>query len=243
MGTTPSGKAIDAAYLLKQLQAYDIQVATVKYNEKFQLSTMPTAEAKYVGKYIQYIGETDATYTNGYFYKGIQTADGESPSYKWEAVTQSAPEYTIKKESSPSGDDYSATYKLYKDDVAIGDEINIPKDFFVSDAITGVVIEADKQEGGKFADKADFSVGDTYIELDVSLKDKSEPKPVYINTKGLVDIYEAGDGIVVDANTKKISAKLTTNGGLKFGALEGSDTEKGVAIDFETTDIDFDTQW
>lgn len=243
MGATPNGKAIDAAYLLKQLQAYDTQVATVKYNEKFQLSTMPTAEAKYVGKYIQYIGETDATYTNGYFYKGIQTTDGENPVYKWEAVTQSAPEYTIKKESNPSGEDYSATYKLYKDDVAIGDEINIPKDFFVSDAITGVVMESDKAEGGKFVDKADFLVGDTYIELDVSLKDKSEPKPVYINTKGLVDIYEAGDGIAVDANTKKISAKLTTDGGLKFGALEGSDTEKGVAIDFETTNIDFNTQW
>ena len=243
MGTTPNGKAIDAAYLLKQLQAYDTQVATVKYNEKFQLSTMPTAEAKYVGKYVQYIGETNATYINGYFYKGVQTTDEGSPVYKWEAVTQSVPNYTIKKESSPSGNDYSATYKLYKDDVAIGDEINIPKDFFVSDATTGVVIEADKQEGGKFADKADFSVNDTYIELDVSLKDKSEPKPVYINTKGLVDIYEAGDGIVVNAKTKKISAKLTTNGGLKLGALEGSDTEKGVAIDFETNDIDFSTQW
>ena len=104
-------------------------------------------------------------------------------------------------------------------------------------------MESDKAEGGKFVDKADFLVGDTYIELDVSLKDKSEPKPVYINTKGLVDIYEAGDGIVVDANTKKISAKLATNGGLKLGALEGSDTEKGVAIDFETTNIDFNTQW
>ena len=106
-------------------------------------------------------------------------------------------------------------------------------------------MESDKAEGGKFADKADFLVGNTYIELDVSLKDKSEPKPVYINTKGLVDIYEAGDGIKVTAGTssKIIGAKLTTDGGLKFGALEGSDTEKGVAIDFETTDIDFDTQW
>ena len=236
---TPSGKAIDAAYLLNQLKAYDTKVATVKYNEKFQVSTMPTADANYLGKYFQYVGVTDATYTNGYFYTCVL----EDSSYKWIKVQQAAPEYIIKKEDSPSGDDYSATYKLYKDNVAIGDEINIPKDFFVSDATTGVVIESDKAEGGKFADKAGFLVGDTYSELDVSLKDKSEPKPVYINTKGLVDIYEAGDGIVVDANTKKISAKLATNGGLKFGALEGSDTEKGVAIDFETTNIDFNTQW
>ena len=236
---TPSGKAIDAAYLLNQLKAYDTKVAAVKYNEKFQVSTMPTAGADYLGKYFQYVGVTDATYTNGYFYTCVL----EDSSYKWIKVQQAAPEYIIKKEDSPSGDDYSATYKLYKDNVAIGDEINIPKDFFVSDATTGVVIESDKAEGGKFADKAGFLVGDTYIELDVSLKDKSEPKPVYINTKGLVDIYEAGDGIAVNANTKKISAKLTTNGGLKFGALEGSDTEKGVAIDFEITDIDFNTQW
>ena len=236
---TPSGKAIDAAYLLNQLKAYDTKVATVKYNEKFQVSTMPIADVNYLGKYFQYVGVTDATYTNGYFYTCIL----EDSSYKWIKVQQAAPEYIIKKEDSPSGDDYSATYKLYKDNVAIGDEINIPKDFFVSDATTGIVIEADKQEGGKFVDKDNFSVGDTYIELDVSLKDKSEPKPVYINTKGLVDIYKAGDGITVEADTKKISAKLTANGGLKFGALEGSDTEKGVAIDFETTNIDFDTQW
>ena len=235
----PSGKAIDAAYLLNQLKAYDTKVATVKYNEKFQVSTMPTADVNYLGKYFQYVGVTDDTYTNGYFYTCVL----EDSSYKWIKVQQAAPEYIIKKEDSPSGDDYSATYKLYKDNVAIGDEINIPKDFFVSDATTGIVIEADKQEGGKFVDKDNFSVGDTYIELDVSLKDKTEPKPVYINTKGLVDIYKAGDGITVEADTKKISAKLTTNGGLKFGALEGSDTEKGVAIDFETTNIDFDTQW
>ena len=235
----PSGKAIDAAYLLNQLKAYDTNVATVKYNEKFQVSTMPIASIDYLGKYFQYVGVTNDIYINGYFYTCVL----EDSSYKWIKVQQAAPEYIIKKEDSPSGDDYSATYKLYKDNVAIGDEINIPKDFFVSDATTGIVIEADKQEGGKFVDKDNFSVGDTYIELDVSLKDKSEPKPVYINTKGLVDIYKAGDGITVEADTKKISAKLTANGGLKFGALEGSDTEKGVAIDFETTNIDFDTQW
>ena len=52
---TPSGKAIDAAYLLNQLKAYDTKVAAVKYNEKFQVSTMPTAGADYLGKYFQYV--------------------------------------------------------------------------------------------------------------------------------------------------------------------------------------------
>ena len=238
---TPSGKAIDAAYLLNQLKAYDTKVATVKYNEKFQVSTMPTAGVNYLGKYFQYVGVTDATYTNGYFYTCIL----EDSSYKWVKVQQAAPEYTIKKLSTPSSDEFSATFRLTKDGVEVGDVIDIPKEFFVTDAKTGVVTTIDKASGGKFENDERFVVDDTYIELDVSLKDKTEPKPVHINVTNLVDVYIAGDGIKVTdgARSKVISAKLTTNGGLKFGALEGSDTEKGVAIDFETTNIDFDTQW
>lgn len=241
MATAPSGKAIDAAYLLDQLKAYDTKVATVKYNEKFQLSTMPAASVDYLAKYYQYVGVTDATYTNGYFYTCV--LDGAT--YKWTKVQQAAPEYTIVKAKTPTSTDYSATFRLTKDGVEIGEPIDIPKEFFVTDAKTDVVTAADKAPGGKFETDTRFKVGDTYIELDVSLKDKSEPKPVYINVTGLVDVYVAGDGIKVTAGTgnKVIGAKLTTNGGLKFGALEGSDTEKGVAIDFETTNIDFDTMW
>ena len=237
----PSGKAIDAAYLLNQLKAYDTKVAAVKYNAKFQVSTMPTAGADYLGKYFQYVGVTNATYTNGYFYTCVL----ESSSYKWIKVQQAAPEYTIKKLSTPSSDEFSATFRLTKDGIEVGDVIDIPKEFFVTDAKTGVVTITDKASGGKFENDERFVVDDTYIELDVSLKDKTEPKPVYINVTNLVDVYVAGDGIKVTdgARSKVIGAKLTTDGGLKFGALEGSDTEKGVAIDFETTNIDFDTQW
>ena len=237
----PSGKAIDAAYLLNQLKAYDTKVATVKYNEKFQVSTMPIASIDYLGKYFQYVGVTDDTYTNGYFYTCVL----EDSSYKWIKVQQAAPEYTIKKLSTPSSDEFSATFKLTKDGVEVGEAIDIPKEFFVTDAKTGVVTTIDKASGGKFENDERFVVDDTYIELDVSLKDKTEPKPVYINVTNLVDVYIAGDGIKVTdgARSKVIGAKLTTNGGLKFGAFEGSDTEKGVAIDFETTNIDFDTQW
>ena len=238
---TPSGKAIDAAYLLNQLKAYDTKVAAVKYNEKFQVSTMPTAGVDYLGKYFQYVGVTNATYTNGYFYTCVL----EGSSYKWIKVQQAAPEYTIKKLTTPSSDEFSATFRLTKDGIEVGDVIDIPKEFFVTDAKTGVVTITDKASGGKFENDERFVVDDTYIELDVSLKDKTEPKPVYINVTNLVDVYVAGDGIKVTdgARSKVIGAKLTTDGCLKFGALEDSDTEKGVAIDFETTNIDFDTQW
>jgi len=50
-----------------------------------QYSTMPTASAETVGKIIQYIGTTNANYTNGYFYIG--TTDGQDPAtYSWENI-------------------------------------------------------------------------------------------------------------------------------------------------------------
>lgn len=56
------------------------------YSQYIQYSTMPTAGADYVGKIVQYIGATDANYTNGYFYKGATDGDPNTPTYSWEAV-------------------------------------------------------------------------------------------------------------------------------------------------------------
>lgn len=44
-----------------------------------QFSTMPTADATNVGKIVQYVGATNQTYTNGYFYKCINN----SGTYSW----------------------------------------------------------------------------------------------------------------------------------------------------------------
>lgn len=51
---------------------------------KIQFTTMPTA-GDYVGKVIQYIGTTTASYTSGYFYESVE--DLENPgTYIWQAV-------------------------------------------------------------------------------------------------------------------------------------------------------------
>ena len=53
--------------------------------EAIQVSTMPTAGASEEGKIYQFIGTTDANYTNGYFYKCV--SDGGNPAtYSWERV-------------------------------------------------------------------------------------------------------------------------------------------------------------
>ena len=53
--------------------------------EQIQYSTVPTASATLLNNIIQYVGTTNANYTNGYFYKCI--SDGGNPAtYGWERV-------------------------------------------------------------------------------------------------------------------------------------------------------------
>ena len=50
--------------------------------DKMQFSTMPTASEDYLGKTVQYVGRTTATYTHNYFYECV--SDGEAtPTYSW----------------------------------------------------------------------------------------------------------------------------------------------------------------
>lgn len=64
---------------------------TLTIPDAVQYSTMPTASADNLGDIVQFIGTTDANYTNGYFYKCV--SDGQNPAtYSWTRVdVQPAP--------------------------------------------------------------------------------------------------------------------------------------------------------
>ena len=51
-------------------------------SQVIQVSSLPTPSADYVDKIYQYIGATDANYTNGYFYKCVND-DG---TYVWQSI-------------------------------------------------------------------------------------------------------------------------------------------------------------
>ena len=53
---------------------------------QIQVETMPTAASTLEDKIVQYVGATDSTYTNGFFYKCIEDTDTPG-TYKWEAVS------------------------------------------------------------------------------------------------------------------------------------------------------------
>ena len=50
--------------------------------ESIQKSSLPTAAAANIGKIYQYIGATNANYTNGYFYKCVENGGA----YSWQAI-------------------------------------------------------------------------------------------------------------------------------------------------------------
>lgn len=63
-------------------------------------SIMPTPDASNLGVIAQFVGTTDATYTNGYFYKCV--SDGQNPAtYSWEQT-----------DVQPSGGDFVITDTL-----------------------------------------------------------------------------------------------------------------------------------
>lgn len=65
--------------------AYSDLTGTPTIPAAIQVSTMPTAAVGELGNIYQFIGTTDANYTNGYFYKCV--SDGQTPAtYSWVRV-------------------------------------------------------------------------------------------------------------------------------------------------------------
>jgi hypothetical protein len=180
---------------------------SVYYAIKKAIEDLDVAEVGGAGKIITTISEVDG---------------------KISATAADLPTYTMEKQQSAT-EGYFATYKLKKTTGSsseyVGDAINIPKDYVITDATIDTVTAADKAEGGKFEDDDDFQVGDKYIDLTVNVKEGTATSThLYINVTTLIDVYTAGDGIAV-SNQNVISLKLSAGNGLALnsnGQLEMS---------------------
>ncbi len=147
-----------------------------------------------------------------------------------------AAEYTITKQAEAE-DGYLATYQLFKDSTAVGDKINVPKDFLVKGASIKTVATADQPyEGAK--------VGDKYIDFEINVKSGSATtEHLYLPVQELVDAY-VGDnqGIVLGANNtfslkiKAGSALSVSNDGLDIA--EASQSAKGTMSAADKTKLD-----
>lgn len=215
----PTGKAIDAAYLKTQLKNFDTVILENKYQKILQFATMPAA-ADNKGIIVQYVGETTIDYTTGYFYQSKEV-DGAD---KWVAISTQAEaqEYTIKKEETAETG-MAATYQLYKGETAVGDKINVPKDWVLKNVEIKTCSTDDDPVAG-------YKVGDKYFDFEFNTADTETGtetiKHVYLKANELVDVYTGGDGIAVDSSTNVISLDIASISGLEIVSAEGADKGK-----------------
>lgn len=136
------------------------------------------------------------------------TVDGVAVSVtnKTAAITlPTAAEYTVTKKAT-ANTGYLATYELKKDGVAVGDAINIPKDFLVKSASLEICETADDPIEG-------LEPGDPYLDFVVNTKGDAEAETdthIYINVADLVDVYTEGNGINIASNVISVDTTDTT---------------------------------
>jgi hypothetical protein len=132
------------------------------------------------------------------------------------------PEYTITKLSTATSG-YLASYQLQKDNVGIGDVINIPKDYLVKSA------EVKTSTGTGTGDASGLPAGTKYIDFTINTYDSATgsgtTSHIYLNVEDLVDVYTPGNGIdISDANV--VSAKVVAGNGL---SVDGDGIKMAVA--------------
>ena len=140
------------------------------------------------------------------------------------------PEYNMVKDVNPSSEDYVATYHLTRNGVNTGAAINIPKDFLVKSAsVKTCIVDNDP------VTVPPLEVGDPYIDFVINTVDGSgTDQHVYINVKGLVDVYTAGQninitnnqisalGYVWDSTTGSLATQYLENGQVMTNTATGS---------------------
>lgn len=93
----------DTAVQQGVIGANELSILTdVDAGQVIQVSTLPTASADELGNIYQFVGTTDANYTNGYFYKCV--SDGATPAvYSWTAVEVQASSGGLPDQTGQSG--------------------------------------------------------------------------------------------------------------------------------------------
>ncbi len=137
---------------------------------------------------------------------------------------------------------YLKSYQITVDGAVVGVDIDIPKDYLVKSASSGVVTAADKESGGKFADDTNYNVGDAYLDFVINAKVSPDTdEHIYVNVSNLVDVYHNGDGLNLDSSTNTFSIKIdatnanglaVTTDGLKLALASASANGAMSSADF-----------
>jgi hypothetical protein len=130
----------------------------------------------------------------------------------------------------------ASSYQMKVNGVAVGDKINIAKDWVLSGVDKGTVAAADKATGGKFETDNDFVVGDKFIDFAFNVKTNGDggtetTTHIYLNVQDLVDTYLNGLGLNLVNGEFSIKIDASNANGLSVGA-------NGLALALATADAD-----
>lgn len=126
----------------------------------------------------------------------------------------------VKQETAETG--FIATYQLTRDGTAVGEKINIPKDFLVKEVTLKDVETADQPYTGA-------KVGEKYIDFIINAKDGgAEESHLYLSVKDLVNVYTGGDGITVTDSSIALKVNSANANGLTVD-------ENGLALSAATS--------
>ena len=125
---------------------------------------------------------------------------------------------TVEKKTTPNTG-YAASYVVKANGVAVGDPIDVAKDWVLSAVDKGTVTAEDKAAGGKFENDEDFAVGDRYIDMTFNVKagGAETPTHIYLNVQEFFDVYTNGNGLNL------------VNG--EFSIKLASGSENGLSVD------------
>ena len=129
-----------------------------------------------------------------------------------------------KKTTANSG--YAASYVVKANGTAVGDPIDIPKDFLVKSATLETCATANTPISG-------LAVGDPYLDFVVNTAADGDgstetDQHIYINVKTLVDTYTAGNGLNLSSGEFSVKIDTTNANGLD---VTSSGIKLGVATD------------
>lgn len=189
-----------------------------------------------------YVGTRVNVYKNGAYYydekttrsmKADETYTGHNPereiATKADIAAIEVPEYSISKDTT-SGD-YAAVYHLTKGGANVGEAINIPKDVVVRKA---GVVDYDGESSTITVDGETVTVKGEHTEgkYVVMLMQNDDESQVWLDVKDLVDVYTAGEGIVIsDSNIISIDSSVVAT----VNYVDSKDEELSNAITTEET--------
>ena len=161
------------------------------------------------------VTEVDGSTSFSPLYVGEPKKDNQAATKKYvddsiEAIN--APEYTLAKQGAAE-DGYFATYYLTKNNVQVGEKINIPKDYLVKEAELLEVAVTDTPYSGAV-------IGDKYIDFTINTQAADEDeRHIYLPVKDLVDVYTGGNGININAsNIVSVQIDAANANGLALGS-------------------------